>query len=67
MSRVTLWVLQELGHGEGHVTTAALPCPLSLRWTCPHRLPSRGQILTCLFVLNFFNSNLNTMAREIKR
>lgn len=64
---MTLWVLQELGHGEGHVTTAALLCPVSLLWACPCRLRSRGQTSTCLFVSNFINSNLNKMAREIKR
>lgn len=63
---VTPWLLQEPGHGEGHVTAAALLCP-SPPWTCPHRLPSAGQTSTCLFVSNSINSHLNKMAGEIKR
>lgn len=66
MGCVTPWVLQEPGHGEGHVTPAALLCP-SPPWTCPRRLPSNGQTSTCLFVSNFISSYLNKMAREIKR
>lgn len=47
------------GAGAGRVAVPSVAA-------CPHRLRSRGQTSTCLFVSNFINSNLNKMAREIR-
>lgn len=63
---VTLWTLQGLWAGGGHITTAA---PLAVPNIAALGMSSQAAFTRTnpdLSVSNFINSNLNKMAREIK-